>query len=171
MAEKIYNQQIRDAKKAAVEEELKQQIMLRSSKAEMYNAELDKLKNLQKIAEVNLLQCVAQWQADGSTGRRNVFEKLDANLAKAVMSIGAVKSVEIGDGSLVARRFGSENNDAFYCDEKGNVGKKTNHAGGILGGISDGSALTVRAYVKPTPSIYQTQQTINQPTLSLEIAM
>ena len=51
IAEKIYNQQIRDAKKAAVEEELKQQIMLRSSKAEMYNAELDKLKDLQKIAE------------------------------------------------------------------------------------------------------------------------
>ena len=51
MAEKIYNQQVRDAKKAAAEEELKQQIMLRSSKAEMYNAELDKLKDLQKIAE------------------------------------------------------------------------------------------------------------------------
>lgn len=51
MAEKIYNQQVRDAKKAAVEEELKQQIMLRSSKAEMYNAELDKLKDLQKIAK------------------------------------------------------------------------------------------------------------------------
>ena len=98
-----------------------------------------------------------------------VFEKLDANLAKAVMSIGAVKSVEIGDGSLVARRFGSENNDAFYCDEKGNVGKKTNHAGGILGGISDGSALTVRAYVKPTPSIYQTQQTINNRHENIDI--
>lgn len=98
-----------------------------------------------------------------------VFEKLDANLAKAIMSIGAVKSVEIGDGALVAKRCGSENNDKFYCDETGAVSKATNHAGGILGGISDGTELVVRAYVKPTPSIFQTQQTINQAHENIEI--
>ena len=91
-----------------------------------------------------------------------VFEKLDANLAKAIMSIGAVKAVEIGDGQLVSKRLGSENNDAFAMGENGQVIKKTNHAGGILGGISDGSPVIVRAYVKPTPSIFQPQQTINQ---------
>lgn len=91
-----------------------------------------------------------------------VFEKLDANLAKAIMSIGAVKAVEIGDGQLVSKRLGSENNDAFAMGENGHVIKKTNHAGGILGGISDGSHVIVRAYVKPTPSIFQPQQTINQ---------
>lgn len=89
-----------------------------------------------------------------------VFEKLDANLAKAVMSIGAVKSVEIGDGSAVSLRFGSENNDAFRMAE-GRVTKATNHAGGVLGGISDGDALLVRAHVKPTPSIFRTQQTVS----------
>lgn len=98
-----------------------------------------------------------------------VFEKLDANLAKAVMSIGAVKAVEIGDGSLVAKRCGSENNDPFYCAEDGSISKLSNHAGGILGGISDGSQVVVRAYVKPTPSIYQPQRTINQAHENIEI--
>ena len=90
-----------------------------------------------------------------------VFEKLDANLAKAVMSIGAVKAVEIGDGFKAASRYGSENNDVFYMDGDF-VSKRTNHAGGILGGISDGDDVIIRAYVKPTPSIFSTQQTVNQ---------
>lgn len=90
-----------------------------------------------------------------------VFEKLDANLAKAVMSIGAVKAVEIGDGSLVSTKMGSENNDSFHVENQ-EVTKTTNHAGGILGGISDGSTIVVRAHVKPTPSIMLTQQTVNQ---------
>lgn len=97
-----------------------------------------------------------------------VFEKLDANLAKAVMSIGAVKAVEIGDGCAVSSRKGSENNDSF-CIRNGAVAKKTNHAGGILGGISDGSTLLVRAHVKPTPSIYQTQETVNQSGEEIQI--
>lgn len=90
-----------------------------------------------------------------------VFEKLDANLAKAIMSIGAVKAVEIGDGYKVSSRYGTDNNDAFHM-ENGNVVKSTNHAGGILGGISDGSPILIRAHVKPTPSIYSTQQTVNR---------
>lgn len=90
-----------------------------------------------------------------------VFEKLDANLAKAVMSIGAVKAVEIGDGCKVSSRFGTDNNDAFHLED-GKVVKTTNHAGGVLGGISDGSTLLIRAHVKPTPSIYTTQETVNK---------
>lgn len=91
-----------------------------------------------------------------------VFEKLDANLAKALMSIGAVKAVEIGDGITAATATGRENNDAFTIDAQGSITKKTNHAGGILGGISDGSDLVLRASFKPTPSISSTQQTVNQ---------
>ena len=90
-----------------------------------------------------------------------VFEKLDANLAKAIMSMGAVKAVEIGDGIQVTRAKGSTNNDAF-CMTDGQIAKKTNHAGGILGGMSDGSPIIIRAHVKPTPSIFSTQQTVNQ---------
>lgn len=91
-----------------------------------------------------------------------VFDKLDANLAKAIVSIGAVKAFEIGDGTKVAKAFGSTNNDAFTTDDDGNIIKKTNHAGGILGGISDGSDILLRAYFKPTPSIYREQQTVNK---------
>lgn len=89
-----------------------------------------------------------------------VFDKLDARLAGALMSIGAVKSVEIGDGISVAGARGSENNDAFaVCD--GKVVKKTNHSGGILGGMSDGSEIVIRLGVKPTPSIFSEQETID----------
>lgn len=91
-----------------------------------------------------------------------VFEKLDANLAKAVMSIGAVKGVEIGDGFDVAKATGRSNNDAFRTESNGSAAKATNHAGGILGGMSDGSDIILRAAIKPTPSIAASQQTVNQ---------
>ena len=83
-----------------------------------------------------------------------VFEKLDASLAKAIMSIGAVKGVEIGDGFASAQLSGSQNNDPFYLPEPDTApAKSSNHAGGILGGISDGSRIILRAAIKPTPSI------------------
>lgn len=91
-----------------------------------------------------------------------VFDKLDANLAKAVFSIGAVKGFEIGDGFEAARATGLTNNDAFYYDANGILAKKTNHAGGILGGISDGSDIILRAAFKPTPSIAASQSTVNK---------
>lgn len=97
-----------------------------------------------------------------------VFEKLDASLAKAVMSIGAVKAVEIGDGFWAASARGSENNDAFYMED-GKLRKKTNHSGGILGGISDGSPILLRAYIKPTPSIFQKQETVSRTGENIEI--
>lgn len=90
-----------------------------------------------------------------------VFEKLDANLAKAILSIGAVKAFEIGDGTMAAKSKGSVNNDCFRMDS-GTVIKTTNHAGGVLGGISDGSELFFKAYFKPTPSIFQEQETVNR---------
>ena len=89
-----------------------------------------------------------------------VFDKLDARLSAAFMSIGAVKAVEIGDGFRVSGALGSENNDGFYADADGNVKKLSNHAGGILGGISDGTEVRARLYVKPTPSIALEQHTV-----------
>lgn len=90
-----------------------------------------------------------------------VFDKLDANLAKAIMSIGAVKAFEVGDGTQVSFASGSSNNDSFFMNQ-GKVDKKTNHSGGILGGMSDGSEIIIRAHVKPTPSIFQEQETVNK---------
>ncbi|MDE7327676.1 MAG: chorismate synthase [Lachnospiraceae bacterium] len=91
-----------------------------------------------------------------------VFEKLDANLAKAIFSIGAVKGVEIGAGFSCATATGSKNNDAILGVKNGHAVKATNHAGGILGGISDGSDIILRAAIKPTPSIFKEQQTIRR---------
>ena len=87
-----------------------------------------------------------------------VFEKLDANLAKAVMSIGSVKGVEIGDGFHVSASLGNENNDSFSFRD--GIIKNTNHSGGILGGISDGDKIILRAAIKPTPSIGLEQKTV-----------
>ena len=97
-----------------------------------------------------------------------VFEKLDANLAKALMSIGAVKGFEIGDGFKVATMNGSTDNDGFTITD-GIIHKTSNHAGGIMGGISDGSPIILRAAIKPTPSIAQTQKTINKSGENIDI--
>ena len=105
-----------------------------------------------------LVECIATGVPAGVG--EPVFDKLDARLAQAVMSIGAVKGVEIGDGFEVAGAKGSDNNDEFYMDGD-KVRKRTNHSGGILGGISDGSDIILRAAFKPTPSIYMKQSTVN----------
>lgn len=91
-----------------------------------------------------------------------VFDKLDACLAKALFSIGAVKGVEIGDGFSAAKARGSENNDPYTVSPNGGTVKLTNHSGGILGGISDGSPILLRAAIKPTPSIAREQSSVTR---------
>lgn len=86
-----------------------------------------------------------------------VFDKLDADLAKAIMSVGAVKGVEIGAGFGAARLRGSENNDPITPD-----GFQTNRSGGILGGISNGDEIILRAAMKPIPSISREQDTVDR---------
>ncbi len=89
------------------------------------------------------------------------FDGLENHLAKALFAIPAVKGVEFGDGFAVARNTGSQNNDSFTVDESGKVQTVTNHAGGILGGISNGMPLVLRVAIKPTPSIAIEQQTVS----------
>lgn len=102
------------------------------------------------IAEVRITGCPA------GLGEP-VFDKLDADFAKAVMSVGAVKGVEIGAGFEAARLKGSENNDPITPD-----GFASNQAGGILGGISNGDDIILRAALKPIPSISQEQNTVDR---------
>lgn len=90
------------------------------------------------------------------------FHKLDANLAKAMMSIGAVKNVGIGDGIFVSYHRGSENNDGYVLDEDGIAYKVSNHGGGIYGGITDGDEIVLSCAIKPTPSISSEQSTIDR---------
>ena len=86
-----------------------------------------------------------------------VFDKLDAELAKALMGIGAVKGVEIGAGFKASRKLGSENNDPITPE-----GFASNNAGGILAGISNGDDILIRAAIKPIPSISIEQKTIDE---------
>ena len=109
-----------------------------------------------------------------------VFDKIDANLAKAMFSIGSVKGFEIGDGFDAATATGLENNDAFCmvdsCTDDScatsaekMVTKTTNHSGGTLGGMTDGAPLTMRVAIKPTPSIASVQKTVNKDGEEIDI--
>lgn len=127
-----------------------------------------------------------------------VFDRLDAVLGQAIMSINAVKAFEVGIGTGCSTMKGSEYNDTFYIEDLPNptshygeqdyeshgyggeaihnktsisVHKHTNHSGGILGGLSDGSPIILRAHFKPTPSIAQTQKTINKDLENISIAI
>jgi len=84
-----------------------------------------------------------------------LYYKLDGVLADAMMGLNAVKAVEIGDGVFSSRSLGSLNNDGIRSN-----GFESNHAGGILGGISNGDAIVLNVYFKPTPSIFKEQHTI-----------
>ena len=115
-----------------------------------------------------LIECIIEGMPAGVG--EPVFDKLDASLAKAVMSIGAVKGFEIGDGFEAAKVTGKYNNDEFVMKD-GRVGKLTNHSGGVLGGISDGDELVFRAAVKPTPSISALQETVNKQGEDIEVSI
>ena len=90
-----------------------------------------------------------------------VFDKLEADLAKAVMSLPATKGFEIGSGFAGTLLLGSEHNDAFLPSEDGRLRTATNNSGGIQGGISNGEPITLRVAFKPTATIRKEQQTIN----------
>jgi chorismate synthase len=91
-----------------------------------------------------------------------VFDKLDAELAKAMMSIPAVKGVEVGSGFAGTRMRGSSHNDLFYRRDDGAIGTRTNHSGGIQGGISNGEPIELRIAFKPTATIMRPQPTVDR---------
>ena len=95
-----------------------------------------------------------------------LYYKMDAVLADAMMGINAVKAVEIGDGVLSASSHGSQNNDPITLS-----GFVSNHAGGILGGISNGEDIVMNVYFKPTPSIFKTQKTVTVDNKEVDFAL
>lgn len=143
-----------------------------SAKAEDFL--LQQIKNQDSTG--GIVECIVSGMPAGIG--EPVFEKLDANLAKAILSIGAVKGVEFGSGFEAATMSGSMNNDNFQIASSHSsletvsmksIKKTSNFAGGILGGISDGSEIILRAAFKPTPSIGKTQQTVNKSGENIEI--
>jgi chorismate synthase len=106
-----------------------------------------------------IIECIAR-NVPAGLGEP-IFDKLNADLAKAIMSINAVKGFEIGSGFLGTDLLGSEHNDLFHLHE-GKVKTKTNNSGGIQGGISNGMPIIFRAAFKPTPTIQKKQKTLNK---------
>lgn len=98
-----------------------------------------------------------------------VFDKLPADLAKAMMSINAVKGFEIGSGFAGVSLRGSQHNDEFYVDEHDQIRTKTNHAGGTLGGISNGETVYFRVAIKPVSTIRKLQHTVNVDNQAVDI--
>ncbi|MDE6678251.1 MAG: chorismate synthase, partial [Ruminococcus sp.] len=92
------------------------------------------------------------------------FDTIEGVLAHILFSVPAVKGVEFGDGFELAEKYGSTANDSYYSDNR-KVYTKTNHNGGILGGITNGMPVIFRTAVKPTPSIYKEQDTIDLNTM------
>lgn len=125
---------------------------------------------LEKIEEKDslggIIECIVSGMPTGIG--EPVFDKIDACLGKAILSIGAIKGIEFGSGFSVAQMTGSISNDQFHMED-GKVKKVTNHAGGMMGGMSDGSELIFRAAVKPTPSIARPQATVNKDNEDIEV--
>ena len=90
-----------------------------------------------------------------------MFDTIEGNLAKLIFGIPAVKAVEFGAGTSFAQMTASESNDNFTINDNGKITAETNHCGGVLGGISSGAPVVLRATFKPTPSIAQSQQTVD----------
>lgn len=98
-----------------------------------------------------------------------VFDKLSADLGKAMLSINAVKGFDFGSGFRGISLKGSQHNDEFYTDNNGKIRTKTNNAGGTLGGISNGETIHFRVAIKPVSTIRKKQNTVNRNKQSVEL--
>lgn len=121
----------------------------------------------EKNSSGGMIECIIHGMPAGIG--EPVFGKLDANLAKAILSIGSVKGFEIGDGFAVSAATGLTNNDGYQISRNGSIEKMSNHSGGITGGISDGCDIVFRAAIKPTPSIAAAQQTVTREKESVTV--
>ncbi|MCP5504549.1 MAG: chorismate synthase [Chlamydiales bacterium] len=128
------------------------------------HAEKEMIKALEQAIEEKdslggIIECTAENLPIGLGDP--VYEKLEANLAKGMLTLPATKGFEIGEGFHAARLKGSEHNDGFTTDSSGKIIPASNHAGGTLGGISTGLPLTFRVAFKPTSSIGKPQHTVD----------
>lgn len=126
-----------------------------SEAAEKMQAKIEELR-AQGESAGGIIECVIDGCPVGLG--EPAFDKLDAELAKAMLGIGAVKGFEVGDGFAAADSFGSINNDQMHA-ENGKPVFDSNHCGGILGGLSNGNQIVIRVAVKPVPSIFKAQNT------------
>lgn len=107
-----------------------------------------------------VVECIARNMPKGLGSP--VFDRLEADIAKGVMSLPATKGFEIGSGFAGTLLTGSEHNDEFYTDENGDIRTVTNRSGGVQGGISNGENIILRVAFKPTATIRKEQRTVNR---------
>jgi chorismate synthase len=107
-----------------------------------------------------IVECVARGVPPGLG--EPVFDRLEADLARAVLSLPASKGFEIGSGFAGTTLYGSEHNDEFYVDSAGRVRTRTNNSGGVQGGISNGETIILRVGFKPTATLLREQQTVTR---------
>jgi len=159
-----FTKQIGDIKANSFNEEFIEQNPVRTCDPEAAEQMISKIEHLASIGDScgGIVECRIR-NVDPGLGEP-AFDKLDAELAKAMLSIGAVKGIEFGAGFAAASMLGSEHNDAMNKD-----GFLSNNAGGIVGGISTGQEIVFRISVKPTSSISVAQRTMNERGEEIEI--
>ena len=133
------------------------------------NKMIEKIKEARKNGDSlgGIIECVAKNVPVGLG--EPVFDKLDADLAKAILSIPACKGFEIGSGFSGIEMTGSEHNDEFFVNDDNKIKTKTNHSGGVQGGISNGEDIILRAAFKPTATIIRSQKTVDSEHNTVEL--
>ena len=133
------------------------------------NKMIEKIKEARKNGDSlgGIIECVAKNVPVGLG--EPVFDKLDADLAKAILSIPACKGFEIGSGFSGIEMTGSEHNDVFFINDDNKIKKKTNLSGGVQGGISNGEDIILRAAFKPTATIIRSQKTVDSEHNTVEL--
>ncbi len=164
----VYTLSVADIVAKNIDFNVIEQNIVRTADASAAQAMIAKIEEARKNGDSlgGVLQCVIKNTPAGLGDP--CFDKLNARLAHALMSIATVKGIEFGDGFGVSQLKGSVNNDRFVL--KGDrVGTSTNHAGGIMGGISTGEDILIRMALKPPSSIPQPQKTLNEAKKEVEV--
>ena len=135
--------------------------IVRCPDAEAAERMIDRIEQVRRAGDSigGVVECVARNMPKGLGSP--VFDKLEADLAKGVMSLPASKGVELGSGFAGTLLTGSQHNDEFYLDETGEIRTRTNRSGGVQGGISNGENIIIRVAFKPTATIRKEQHTVS----------
>ncbi len=157
----VYTLAVGDIYAQTIDYKVIEKNIVRTADLKAANAMIARIEEVRKKGDSigGILQCVVTGVPAGLGDP--CFDKLNAKLAQALMSIATVKGIEFGEGFGASQMLGSEHNDPFTV-RSGKSFLKSNHAGGILGGISTGAEINIRLALKPPSSISQKQQTINE---------
>jgi len=166
----VYTQAVGDIVASQIDLNTIEQNIVRTADAQVADKMIAKIEEVRKNGDSigAILQCVIKGCPAGLGDP--CFDKLNARLAHALMSIATVKGIEFGDGFSAAILTGSVNNDPFVLKDN-KVGTLTNHAGGIMGGISTGEDINIRMALKPPSSIPKPQKTLDENMQEVQVVV